>query len=175
MGDERMLKDISFLQASKRAELAMAEFYAMLGRRLKCSKKLWNELENEEKTHSYRFDRMMEAVISGDAVVDSRRHKTKAVIEFCQLVESKTKSWESSGVSRREAFEFAMKMESTLVESRMFIPTMSDSPSLMEMMWEIREDSNDHFQRVKRERDRKEIRVGMLRYLLANARHILGI
>ncbi len=145
------LGDAFYLSLLRTHEEAMAELYEMYAEKLSCCPKLWRDLRQQELQHAKVLHELEFAMKTGKAQIDRNGHPSHKVKISLDSLQPRIRTWRTWGLTKKEAFEYALLMEGAFIEKTFFVPAPGDSEEVRKTFTMIETGSANHFKLLEDE------------------------
>jgi hypothetical protein len=166
MKDQKEI-DLDFLKLAIAHEETMVQLYELFRIHVPKSAKLWDALISEEKLHASRFKLLNDEVTAGRAHLGPERPGLGGIKASIDSIKGKIAMWRRDGVSKTDAYEYAMLLEGGMVEDRLFASCEEDSPLAQSILYEMQSGTNNHFHRIRKEYEENDMSVGFFKHVKA--------
>jgi rubrerythrin len=129
-------------------EEGMSALYAANAERFPQVEKLWRTLSREEYGHAKLLRSLADRVDDLEGYVDAREFDLAEIREANRKLLEIVKLTPYAGFSLEETFHYAVELESSLMESRVFAPAADDSPQIAKVIGVLKEETERHHKRL---------------------------
>jgi len=142
-------EQIKIAENLQKYELGLSHLYNGFAKAFPEHKEFWTKLSVEEDTHAFMLRSFKEMVENGDLELPPRRFSLEAIDNNLRKLSSLQDLFLRSGISLKEALEWALEIESGILEHQTFLSVEGDPPEMKRVLDVISADTRRHSQELK--------------------------
>ncbi len=113
-------EQVKIAENLQKYELGLSHLYSGFAKAFPDHKDFWTKLSVDEDTHAFMLRSFKEMVENGDLELPPRRFSLESIDKNLQKLSSLQDLFLRSGISHQEALEWAMEIESGILEHHTF-------------------------------------------------------
>ncbi|MCF7817406.1 MAG: hypothetical protein K9M54_05945 [Kiritimatiellales bacterium] len=133
-------------------ESVIAELYALYGQHIPDMAGFWGKLAAEERYHAILLEKVRVQLDRGELFRNLGDFNLKSTQNLIDFIRQKIAEAQKKVPLASEAASIALKVESSIIDSRFFDMVVSDSPEFREIVEQVSAETRDHVKRVQDEK-----------------------
>ena len=144
-------KDETFkvLTGMRTCEKLLFEMYTIFSSKFTEYYKFWHDISIDENTHAFMVDTFISLYKSEDILFENRKFTLTEVNKDIEKIESFKKIIAENNISLLEALQFAVQIESSIIEKDLYQYQDTDPPEFKQLLITLNDDSKKHYHKIK--------------------------